>query len=263
MTEEKIGYIRVNGKPLCHHNYIKATHPDGFDVQIICSCTEEESVRMIEALKHSYPDGSSKQVFTAEWIPVSCPRERTMDKVVREYVDLAVLIAALEDNNPFDGFDIVFDETTASAHISFVYSRYTMNPVGFHIGYETYEAKVNLVLKRRGIETNPIQKSEFIHNDLYNIHGRYSDYLVDLATFNVVILDHPESEECDCEDLSECECELYYGPDEDFAYDEMYHKLFDDVMQRPISWSFVDGRWVIMDHATGNILHDVKDVEND
>jgi hypothetical protein len=256
----KNGYLSVNGKPFCTTDYPpRLTNAEGERVDISCSCNEEEAAKMIDALTYVYPDCSSKQVHTAEWFPVHCPGNSTIEKVVREYVDLAVLIEALALTQEFD-YNLSFeeDDITKQGTIVLSWNRYTMNPQGFYIGYEKYQATLKLVEK-----TSQEKNHKQVHELDCGYDVLYSDYLVDLGSFEARLVDHPEEETCECDNTEiECNCELYTAPDEDFAYSEMNYKLFVIVLDIPIHWQFNSEthKWSIVNGITGDVLYESKGV---
>jgi hypothetical protein len=156
-----------------------------------------------------------------------------MRKVIREYVDAALFIEAASR---------VVTVNQTSFSIELYFHRYTMNPHGYHIGYETYCATIDLV-EKRGIEKN--RKQEEIDSN--------SKYLVDLSTMDVSCTDCPESEACSCENPEDCMCELYYNPIDDpilldWAYEEaLYH--IDQILKTHIEWVFNAEKmeWVIQE----------------
>lgn len=143
-----------------------------------------------------------------------------METVTRKYVDLSLFVEACDHIGIKYGVvtkEERFDaEHSNPPHIEIYISRYAMNPNGFHVGYENYELRLNLV---------PMTEVEF---NSRHAHA-YMGWLVDLASADATSGDMPAEEDCNEEEpectRGECECELYTHPDEDFVWQECDHVL--------------------------------------
>ena len=205
---------------------------------------------MIRALKKAFPDGSLRVIFWAKWYPTRCPRgERKIQSVTRKYIDLAIFKHALDtmtggmgNNVSYKVFDPDSDGETLTIEITL--SRYAMNPVGFHVGYENSTWELTIV-KKRDIENNSR------HVDI-NAHA---GWLVDLGSLRLTDTDFPEEEICECEEDHDCDCELYTHPEEDFLWDEIQN-IMDEIENTPIKWNYNGNKWRIYNYVTGEILEE-------
>ena len=117
------------------------------------------------------------------------PKEVGIAQIQRNYVDLALLVEAIElkkaaFNNSLH-YDVILNNQSRSLTISF--DIYTMNPGGFHIGYEVFEAKFPIV-----------PKYDLEKNNMHN--HEYSGWLVWTDDFDLQCTEAPNSETCDCTD---------------------------------------------------------------
>lgn len=171
-----------------------------------------------------------------------------VELITRKYMDLSLFITAFEQCVQ-NGFDIELPNSSPSTGLQISCSLYTLNPTGYHIGYEEYVATLSLVPARL-TETSPMSK-----------HPQCK-WLVDIDSLdNVDCVAAPPSEECDCEecDSEECHSELYTSPLDDddlldFAYQEFQH-IVETVTNYPVCWMFVDGTWCIVD-GKGETLYE-------
>lgn len=257
--EPVVGHWVVNGQDFCTTGYeASLPHPDKPNdrIELTCVCTKADYEPMARALKLAHGDGSNKQVFWTAWYPTSCPRgERSIETTTREYVCLALFAKALNRlrggiGNTFD-YEIVLPDnpppTKLPGLIKLHISRYAMDGVGYHVGYESYEGTMRLVSKREN-ERNSMQ----IKVD------PFAAWLVDLATLDVRLVDAPDEYEPECDCCEEnCTCldgcdGGYSKPDDDFVWQEVDH-IVTQAKETPLVWSFNNGEWSIVDYVTGKV----------
>jgi len=141
------------------------------------------------------------------------------------------------------------DENTLSLY----YDRYTMNPQGYHIGYETWRASFP-IRKKRPTEFNRMILESLDLEGVPEIDTEWFEYVVLLSEMTVECVSAPESETCDCAENEEdefepeCQCELYVSPMEDdsvsdFGYQEFDAMVLDVVKNTQACWHFDDGHW--------------------
>lgn len=148
---------------------------------------------------------------------------------------------------------IKIDVDIDKGYLHLYYDRYTMNPSGFHIGYETWQASFP-IRRKRSNELN----SMILHSlDIERIDGmdiEWFEYVVLLDDMTVECIRAPETETCDCGEEDDCQCESYISPmdDEsmdDFGYQEFDSTVVDVVKNTQACWVFGDGRWsMYVDH---------------
>ena len=272
-----MGYWTVNGKPFCQTKYPSVIkHPElNKSTVLICSCSKDEYEIMSAALRGAYPDGSCNQVFSTKWYDCLCPRDATMEKIVREFVDLSLFIEALDINRT--SWEIKHIEGTRE-YAFFVYSsRVAMNGNGFIVGDESYQAKFDLARKRanerNGMQVHPAGLHVSPIGDETDEDLWYNDFMVDLDSVETECYDSPESEtcpclngDCDCDPddhyctEDQCNCEsLYTSPMDDDSQDDFVWQEMDHIIQQaldiPLAWEFKhedDQRfWCIVDRRSG------------
>ena len=170
--------------------------------------------------------------------------------VSRNYVDLALVVEILKANYPETKYAVDIQ----NHRLEIYYERYTMNPVGFHIGWENYTFAVPLHRKHL------LERNEMVIEQ----YGEKAEWLCDLEDINVTCDDAPESEicacqsgDCDCDpdnhccDEDECLCELYISPlDDDMMMDFIDDEagcMMDDIKEVDCEWRFdQDFGWSIV-----------------
>jgi hypothetical protein len=215
-----------------------------------------------------------KHIDEIEWTILDELSPKSMTVVTRRYVDLSLFVIALEHMHPDLNVEVEDIENTSSfvdtygdgnldllnkyRTISIYFSRYTMNPAGYHIGYEQWTAKLNVILAR---------DSENTPRRIHTLRR----WLVDIDSLHDVSLESgPESEECACKTGDcgcyddhcctddECICELYTSPadsgDDDWAWEEFDHKL-NEILEYPIEWRYNGEKWQVVNN-TGLILYE-------
>jgi hypothetical protein len=171
------------------------------------------------------------------------PKQVGIAQFQRNYVDMALLVEAIKIYNASTITNQISWDTSNNK-IKLYFSIYTMNPNGFHIGYEEYKAKLHIVSATL-TEKNNTQKHE------------YSRLLVWVDDFDLECIDAPKTETCNCNDEDNCQCELYYSPldteDIDHAWQE-FEEILDQILKTPLMWQFDQGIWRIINRATKKVI---------
>lgn len=179
-----------------------------------------------------------------------------IETITRTYVDLSLFVIVFEHINPNCHLKI------NTKYLTFTWSHYTMNPHGFHVGYEDYLVTLDLV-EARDCENTP-----------RNAHP-FRKMLVDIESIdNLTCESAPETEPCACEsgdclcgdeehvcnEESGCCCERYISPIDDgdylndeWVYEEFRH-MIEMVTNYPARWEFDNGQWYIKNNE-GMILY--------
>ena len=126
-------------------------------------------------------------------------------------VDSEAFRVAIQDAHQIDGAEEINTlEEDELACIEVYYSRVAMSPMGFRLGCEYVTVRFPCFRKDDlGIVGFPKE---------LNAH------VVLLGVWEIYERNSPEPEKCEngCEE-DECECELYFPPDDDFFYSEIDH----------------------------------------
>lgn len=172
------------------------------------------------------------------------------------WVDMFLMLYVVKNFSTIEfNVDIEFGPINNVLYLS--YQRYTMNPQGYHIGYETWRASFPIRKKR------PTEFNRKILESL-NLDGgnemdvEWFEYVVLLDEMTVKCIGAPFSEICDCSDKEKedgvCQCELYFSPmdgdsADDFGYQEFDALVVDVVKNTQACWHFQDGHWnMYVDH---------------
>lgn len=153
-----------------------------------------------------------------------------MKTVPRRFADAKLLEQALRETSDCD-----VEVDTVEQKMTVTWSRYAMNPNGYHVGYEEYQVVVPLVEKRS------TERHRFCEPWLADI---------DSDNIDVAVVNAPDDETCDCEGTQDCECELYRSPDaddpndSDFMWQEWNHRL-DCALEHPIGYLFTGTEWEV------------------
>jgi hypothetical protein len=272
---DTVGHWTVNGRAFCRTNYDARIG----ERSLVCACKHQDYLGMSKALKDKYPDGSAKWVSYTRWHPTSCGERDDRDDQsphqiqlhTRWYANLALLTEALEqvtggvaNTSSYevsiwheDWPNVDGDVPEMDHALVLRISRYTMNPLGMHVGYEEYEGVLE-ISEARGREKpgRPLHK--------------WATKVVDIDSLQVRVTSAPEAEECACKtgDCScaledeehccsedECVCELYSGADEDFAHEEV-DNLLREALSVQLFWHFDrdDSTWRIVDAQTAETV---------
>ena len=160
-------------------------------------------------------------------------------------VDAKALYLALSpEYNPDFGYDND-DSIREKSMLRFTVERYACNPMGFHVGYETFTAHLQC------------HSYDGLASKACNPMDKAWGYIILDHAFDIDI-DGPQEEECECGlDWEECECELYTLPDDDFAFQEIDHVLqsvLDGEMPfARFAWDD-QGRYWVWEAPNGDIL---------
>jgi hypothetical protein len=153
-----------------------------------------------------------------------------MKIMTRRFADVCLLERALRETS-----DCGVEVNAAEKTMTVTWSRFAMNPNGFHVGYEKYQVVIPLIEKRSTER-----------------HRACEPWLADIDSDNVdvAVVSAPDDEFCTCEGTEDCECELYRSPraddpnDADFMWQEWSHKL-DLALAYPIGYLFTGIDWEI------------------
>jgi hypothetical protein len=271
---DTVGHWTVNGRAFCRTDYDSRIG----ERSLVCACKHQDYLGMSKALKDKYPDGSAKWVSYTRWYPTSCGERDDRDGPdhnislnTRWYVNLALMTESLDQvtggmgnssgyevdlhHEPAEEYDIADSRLNMDGEfpaLVLTVSRYAMNPMGYHVGYEEYEAILPLSLARG--------------NERHGTH-KWSDWVVDIDDMEVRMVSAPDEEECACASgecacddehechEDECTCELYYHPDEDFVWQEMDH-ILRQALGIPLFWHFDrdDRTWRIANAQTAETV---------
>jgi hypothetical protein len=177
------------------------------------------------------------------------PQSQGIATIQRNYIDLSLLIEAIKLFNNKNTQQINYEieqEFNQPTRLKLSFSQYAMNPNGFHVGYETFQATYKIVTQYF-LEENKQHKHE------------YNKYLVWLDDFDFECTEAPESERCDCTESDDCQCELYFSPKEQDADIDYVLQEFDfllgQILEIPLIWKFQENAiWTIIDRNTEKII---------
>ena len=137
------------------------------------------------------------------------------------------------------------------------FSRYAMNPSGYHVGYETWSARFEVYSKASlGVWRNPHKQRDFFLS-----HFMVSDHF-ELFDIDCPDVEEPEDEVEEPEDedgLAELfgvmdNMEQYYPPDKD-DLDSEVRGLIDQFFNEPRMWFFTPSGWEFHPNPTRVLQH--------
>lgn len=142
----------------------------------------------------------------------------------------------------------VIDADYDAKELRLSYDRYTMNPVGMEIGYETWQATFP-IREKTWTELNGNILRTLINNTPNGMEADWYRWCVLLDRMEVECIDAPDTETCECDNPEECNCELYVSPiDEgpegtDFGYQEFTALICDVVENTQACWKYENDQW--------------------